>query len=291
MKTFKQKLEARWVKGKFLCVGLDPDLDKFPVHLKKYDIEEQLVSFFTDIVVSTSNIVAAFKPNTAFFEGFGAPGISAYEAICHYIKEFHPRAVLICDAKRADIGKTNFGSVKFLFDRCRADAVTVNPYFGKEALRPFLNRAGKGVFVLCRTSNQGAEEFQSRNVEISYGEAIAFKLPPSAKHIPFYQLVAARVSNFWNEKDNCGLVTGATYPEEIKNVRQVAPKLPLLIPGIGTQGGDLEKSVRSAFVRGGGFLISSSSDILYASQGKDFAKAARAKAEELDKKIRALIMK
>ena len=316
MKTFKQKLEAKWAKGKFACVGLDPDLERFPTHLKKRDVEEQLLSFFTEIVLHTASIVAAFKPHTAFFVAFGAPGTEAYEAICNYIKDLHPRAILICDAKRGDIGKTNFGSVKFLFDRCRADAVTVHNYLGKEANQPFLNRADKGVFVLCKTSNPGSGEFQDRQVVVSAEEAKMFNLPAEKqsappdneltieeaalmvreeaiknRHMPSYQFVAARVNHFWNGKDNCGLVTGATYPEEIKKVRQVAPNLPLLIPGIGTQNGDLEGSVRNALVRGGGFIISSSSDTLYASQGKDFAKAARVKAMELDKQIRALVEK
>ncbi len=312
MRTFKQKLEKQWEKGKFVCVGLDPDVRKFPTHLKSLHTEEQQVfDFLKEVIDSTAKIVAAFKPNCAFFEKFGFLGARIYVMICQYIKAFHPDVVLICDAKRGDIENTNNGSAEFFFDRCGGDALTIHGYLGPEANQPFLKRADKGVFMLCRTSNSGAGEFQDRMVEITPEEARMFNLPAGKQSAPFdyeisvpeaemmarelyarkrqmplYQFVAARVSHFWNEKGNCGLVTGATYPEEIKMVRQVAPHLPLLIPGIGKQGGDLEKSVRAARMR---FLISSSRDILYASHGEDFAQVARAKAIELDKQIRALV--
>lgn len=299
MKTFRQKLEAKWAKGKFVCVGLDPDPQQFPVHLKELSIEEQLFAFFKEIIDATGKIAAAFKPNTAWFEDFDeAVGIRVYELLCHYIRCFYPHVVLICDAKRGDIGKTNAGSVRWLFDRCRADAVTVQNYFGQKAVQPFLDRTDKGVFVLCRTSNEGAGEFQDKEVSVSSKElSEILKHAASAHnlsyHIPLYQYVAARVNTFWNGNNNCGLVTGATYPEEIGKVREVAPKLPLLIPGIGTQGGDLEKSVKYAVADGEltakGFLVSSSSGVLYASSGLDFAKAARVKTMQLDNEIRAVL--
>lgn len=295
MKTFTEKLEAKWAKGKFVCVGLDPDLSKMPVYLrdnKQMDPVAKAINFLEDIIYATAGIAAAFKPNFAFFEGYGSAGIEALESICQYIKHVHSCPVLIMDAKRADIGNTNIGSAEFFFNQCGVDAVTINPYLGGEALKPFLDYAGKGVFVLCRTSNPGAGEFQDKHVLVPAKEGKVF-MDHGARnvpvHIPMYQYVAARFNAYWNEKGNCGLVTGATYPAEIGKVREVAPKLPLLIPGIGKQGGDLEASVRAAEVDGGGFLINSSRDILYASSGEDFAKAARAKAKDLHNQIRLIM--
>ncbi len=289
-KLFADKLKAKWAKGKFVCVGLDPDLEKIPTHLKELDTEERLNQFLHEIVKSVGSVVAAFKPNTAFFEKYGLLGIVAYESICQYIHSFFPHVIIIGDAKRGDIGNTNIGSADFLFNRCGVDAVTVHPYMGREALKPFLDRADKGVFVLCRTSNLGSGEFQDRQVLIQEEEVDYCHPPAGTRHIPFYQLVAAKVNKFWNKNGNCGLVTGATFSEDIPNVRMVASDLPLLIPGIGTQGGDLEQSVRgAATATGGGFIINSSSGILYASHEKDFAQVARAKAVELDKSIRSIM--
>lgn len=310
-RSFKQKLERQWIEGKHVCVGLDPDMSKFPTYLilkGRRNEEQQIYDFLKAVIDYTGKVVAAFKPNYAFFEKYGSTGVEVYSMICQYIKTFHPYVVLICDAKRGDIGNTNIGSADFFFERCNADAVTVHGYLGPEALEPFLNRTDKGVFVLCRTSNPGSGMLQSRQLLVSTEEAERYRLPsvlPSQEmsmeesqryheeskrlyHMPAYQFLAAEVNHFWNKKNNnCGLVTGATYAEDIPNVRLVAPDLPLLIPGIGKQGGDLEKSVRGA--KYGKFFISSSSEILYASSGEDFAQAALAKTVELDGKVRALV--
>ncbi|TSC84717.1 MAG: orotidine 5'-phosphate decarboxylase [Parcubacteria group bacterium Gr01-1014_13] len=307
-RSFKQQCEKPWAMGKYVCVGLDPDFNRLPTHLKDLRSPEKWIfDFLKAIVDSTVKVAAAFKPNYAFFEKYGDLGVKVYVMICQYIKAFHKDVVLICDSKRGDIGDTNVGSADFFFERCNADAVTVNGYLGPEALEPFLNREDKGVFILCRTSNSGSGELQNLQVQVSAEEAEMFRLPsalPSQEmtweesqryhkekkltyHMPLYQYVAARVSHSWNKKNNnCGLVTGATYAEDIYNVRHVAPDLPLLIPGIGKQGGDLEKSVRAASSR---FFVNSSSAILYASQGEDFAEAALAKTFELDSQIRALV--
>ncbi len=293
MATFTEQLEAKWAKGKFVCVGLDPDPEQFPDHLKKHGIEEQLYSFLVDIIDATAGVVAAFKPNIAFFEKFGPMGIAVYEDICHYIKHFHSRPVLICDAKRGDIESTNIGSVEFFFDRCGGDAITIHNYLGQVAAQPFLDRADKGIFVLCKTSNKESSEFQDLHVPVvskigkKFVEHGASNVP---YQIPLYQYVAGLVNAFWNTNGNCGLVTGATYLEEIKKVREVAPNLPLLIPGVGKQGGRVEDIVPVAFAGNGGFVINSSRNLLYASKGEDFAEAARAKAEELDSQIRALVL-
>lgn len=307
-RSFNQKCDVSWRQGKFVCVGLDPDLNKFPTHLQSVrNKKNKIFDFLKAIVDSTADIAGALKPNSAFYENFGSEGVEAYELICQYIKAMHEDVFLICDGKRGDIGPTNIGSAEFFFERCKADAVTVNGYLGQEALEPFLNRGDKGVFVLCRTSNPGSEEFQSRQVLVSTEEAERYRLPsvlPSQEmpleesrdyhrekkityHMPLYQLLAGRVSHFWNKKNNCGLVTGATNAEDIPSVRHVAPDLPLLIPGIGTQGGDLEGSVRGAGYRR--FIVNLSSAVSYASKGKDFAEAARAKTLEVDGQIRALM--
>ncbi len=306
-RSFEQKCERPWLKGKHVCVGLDPDMSEFPTHLKnRRNTEQQIYDFLKAIVDSTGKVAAAFKPNYAFFEKYGDVGVKVYVMICQYIKTFHEDVVLICDAKRGDIGNTNIGTADFFFERCAADVLTVHGYMGPEALEPFLYRNGQGVFVLCRTSNPGSGEFQDRQVLVSQAEAERYNLPsvlPSQEmtleesrdyhrekkvtyHMPLYQLVAARVSDFWNKNHNCGLVTGATYPEEIGKVRQVAPDLALLIPGIGKQGGDLEKSVRAARFR---FYINLSSAVSYASPGEDFAEAALAKTLEVDGQIRAIM--
>jgi orotidine-5'-phosphate decarboxylase len=312
-RSFKQQCEISWVQGKNVCVGLDPDIDRLPLHLKSpYGKEQDIFDFLKAIVDSTAKVAGAFKPNFAFFEKYGSKGVQIYMLICQYIKTFHKDILLICDAKRGDIGDTNIGSADFFFERCNADAVTVSGYLGPESLAPFLNRTDKGVFVLCRTSNPGSGEFQSRQVVVSTEEAEIFGLP-SARHdslemtleehrqenarkkvvhqMPLFQFVAAQVSRVWSKKNhNCGLVVGATYAHDIPNVRKVAPDLPLLIPGVGKQGGDLETSVKAA--AGNRFFVNSSSGILYPPQGKDskdFAEAALARTTELSGKVRALV--
>jgi orotidine-5'-phosphate decarboxylase len=252
-----------------LCVGLDPDLSKLPTHLDKS--VSSIYEFNKNIVTATADLVNCFKLNTAFYEGFGEEGDRALKHSIEFIKNEYPDVGIILDAKRADIGNTNLGSVKLAYDYLEADAVTVNPYLGKEALEPFLERTDRGVIVLCRTSNSGAQELQDLQVE---GR-------------PLYQHVADRVANYWNDNNNCLLVVGATYPNELKQVRRIiGPEMIVLIPGIGAQGGNLEQTVLAgANDKGEAIIISVSRSVIYASSGTDYADAARIEAQQLRDQI------
>ncbi|HZZ99749.1 MAG TPA: orotidine-5'-phosphate decarboxylase [Candidatus Paceibacterota bacterium] len=269
-------IEERWSQGKFVCVGLDSDFDKIPesahvarpvdLAVQRIIVSETIAEFNHSIVEATKDIVCAYKPNTAFYEAYGAEGIAALHRTITDIHAIAPDVPVILDAKRGDIGNTNKGYVKFTFDYLHADAVTVHPYLGIESLEPFLAKKDKGVFVLCRTSNPGAREFQDSSV---YGE-------------PLYRFVAGCVANRWNKNGNCGLVVGATYPEELNEIRGVAGDLPILIPGIGAQGGDLEKTVKAGRdSRGQGMIINSSRGIIFASRRNTFAEAARRETQKL----------
>lgn len=247
-----------------LCIGLDSDIDKIPPHLKS-EKHPQFV-FNKTIIDATFDLVCAYKPNVAFYEAEGVQGIAQLRQTISYIKEKYEDLLVILDAKRGDIGNTNEGYVKFAFDYLVADGITLNPYLGKEALKPFLDSASKGVFILCRTSNSGAGEFQDLQIN---GK-------------PLYQIVAEKVVKEWNYNGNCGLVVGATYPTELEIVRRiVGDDFPLLIPGIGVQGGDIEKTVKAGVSKNGqNAIINVSRSIIFASAGKDFAEKARLEARK-----------
>ncbi|HTR19167.1 MAG TPA: orotidine-5'-phosphate decarboxylase [Candidatus Paceibacterota bacterium] len=258
-RNFRDLLDAQWDKEKFLCVGLDPDLSKIPEALRKAGAKETIVAFNRAIIDATGDIACAFKPNSAFYEAHGEEGYAALRETVEYSLERAPGTAIILDAKRADIGNTNIGYAVAAFDHLKADALTVQPYAGFAALKPLFERPEKGVLVWCRSSNEGAGEFQDLEIEGA----------------PLYVHVARHCADEWNENGNCGLVVGATYPEEIANVRAAAAELPFLIPGTGAQGGDLGKSVAAAKdSNGAGFVLSVSRAILYASSGPDFAEAA-----------------
>lgn len=267
--TFADKLTAARNKNHSLvCVGLDPDLTKLPAAIAKGP--RPLLSFNKAIVDATADLVSAYKPNSAFYEALGADGIEQLRETIAYIQSTHPEIPVILDCKRADIDKTNEGYVTHCFDYLNADAVTIHPYLGGEAVEPFLARKDKGIIVLCRTSNPGAAEFQDLLVD---GK-------------PLYQHVAQKVATTWNKHNNCLLVVGATYPSEIKSVRDVAgPDITFLIPGIGAQGGDLEKTMQAS---GENVIINSARAIIYASDGVDFAEAAAHATASLRDEINAL---
>ena len=271
-RNFMGMLQAKWHEGKFVCVGLDSDLEKIPARVQGYDDEETLINFTCTIVDATKSYVCAYKPNMAFYEAVGASGFRALRHIINYIGKVAPDVPIIYDAKHGDIGNTNDGYVKAAFDFLQADAITVHPYLGAEALQPFLARGDKGIIVLCRTSNPGAGEFQDLTV---FGQG------------PLYRVVAWRVASKWNKNGNCALVVGATYPDELHEVRGLVGDMPILIPGIGAQGGDLEKTVRAGKnSRGRGMIINSSRGIIFASSGEDFAEAARRETLKLHEAIR-----
>lgn len=275
---FMEMLEARFAAQKLVCIGLDSDMAKLPAVIREEyaSPEEALFIFNRRIIDATADLASAFKPNAAFYEAEGEAGHRALRRTADYLKEHYPDIPLILDAKRADIGNTNEGYVRAVFDEIGADAVTVHPYLGKEALEPFLARKDKGVFVLAKTSNPGSGEFQDLLVD---GE-------------PLYQRVARNAATGWNGNGNCGLVVGATYPEELKKVRAIVGDMPILVPGIGAQGGDVVATIsagkgKSSF----GLVINSSRGILYASHGEDFAEAARTATEVLSGSIRDALVR
>ena len=254
--TFIQQLQHRWHDANtLLCVGLDPEPSRLPAALR--DEADPVFAFCRAIVDATAPYVCAFKPQIAHFAAQRAEG--ALDRLITHVHNVHPGIPVILDSKRGDIGSTAQHYAHEAFERYRADAVTVNPYLGRDSAQPFLDHADKGVVVLCRTSNPGSGEFQDLRID---GR-------------PLYQHVAQRVAEDWNGNGNCLLVIGATWPEELAQVRALVGDMPLLVPGIGAQGGDvqavIEKGCRND---GAGLVISSSRAILYASSGDDFAQAA-----------------
>ena len=273
-RNFRALLEAQWDQQKFLCVGLDPSLDKIPEAVQRVNTRETLIAFNRDLINATKDVVCAYKPNTAFYEAYGDEGWAALRETIEYVHEQARDVPVILDAKRADIGSTNEGYVTASFGHMRADAITVQPYLGSEALAPFLAQKDKGIIVLCRTSNAGSGEIQDMIVD---GE-------------PLFMRVAQLVAGTRNQNNNFALVVGATYPEELRKVRAAVGDLPILIPGVGAQGGDLEETVRAGRDSNGrGFIISASRSIIYASGGPDFANAARAEAIRMNSIIAAVV--
>ena len=253
---FHTKLRLAWhTSQSMLCVGLDPDPDRLPV---KFDrTSSAAFNFCKAIVDATAHTVCAFKPQFAYFAAQRAE--PELERLCNYIRDAYPGVLLILDAKRGDIGPTAEQYAREAFDRYGADAVTVNPYLGTDSIEPFLQHRQHGVFVLCRTSNPGGADFQSLDID---GE-------------PLYAHVARRAATEWAMLGDCGLVVGATFPKELGAVRQIVGDMPLLVPGVGAQGGDIETAVaEGATADGFGMVINSSRAILYASSGADFAEAA-----------------
>ena len=259
MSTVIAKLEARMnASGSLLCVGLDPVLPKLPRRLQA--ARQPLFDFCREIVDATAEFACAFKPNTAFFEAHGAHGWEQLAMLFTYLGKQVPQHFTICDAKRADVGSTNHGYVRAIFDELGADSITLHPYLGREALAPFLDREDKVSIILCRTSNAGAGELQ--DLEFA-GKAL-------------WQHVAARVSNEWNTQGNCMLVVGATYPAEMERIRAIAPEMTFLVPGIGAQGGDIDVTLRAGLRSDGkGLMLSSSRDILYSEDPSEAARATR----------------
>lgn len=266
---YKDKLARIQAKNNsFVCVGLDSDLNKIPKLLLENRYPQ--FAFNKAIIDATHNFVCAYKPNSAFYEVQGEYGLLQLKMTCDYLREKYKQIPIILDVKRADIGESNDHYDKFAFEYLGADAITLHPYLGHEALEAFLKRTDKGCYILCRTSNPGAGELQDLKVD---GK-------------PLYQVVAKRVATVWDKNGNCGLVVGATYPGELKTVRKIAPNLQLLIPGVGAQGGDLQKAVQYATNKSGdGFIISSSRGIIFAGSGEDFAKKAQVEAEKLRNQI------
>jgi orotidine-5'-phosphate decarboxylase len=256
-------LTASRRNNSLLCIGLDPDMILMP----KVD----LLDFNKAIIDATADLVCAYKPNLAFYEALGIDGLKALLKTVEYITDFIP---VIGDGKRGDIGNTAKAYARALFEIFGFDAATVSPYLGYDSVQPFIEYSNKGVFILCRTSNPGSVDFQS----LADGEGR-----------PLYEAVALKARE-WNARDNIGLVVGATYPDELKAIRRLCPDMPLLIPGIGAQGGDLTSTVKNGIdSRGERAIIAVSRQVLYVSSGKDFAQAARTTAQMLRNDINALV--
>ena len=264
--TFIEKLLTSSRSNRsLLCIGLDPDPKLMP------DID--VLQFNLAIIDATSDLVCAYKPNLAFYEALGIKGLRALEKTLERVPKGIP---VIGDAKRGDIASSSSAYARALFDIYGFDAVTVNPYLGHDSIAPFMEYADKGIFILCKTSNTGASDFQ---------ESLCLEAGADSSTRPLYELVALKATE-WNTAGNIGLVVGATYPEQLKRVRGLCPEFPLLIPGIGAQSGDLEAAVRYGVdTNGERAIINCSRQILYASGEKDFAQAARREALKLREQI------
>ena len=262
--NFIEKLTSAARRNKsLLCIGLDPDPRLMPDKIGIFEFNKAIID-------ATSDLVCAYKPNLAFYEALGNEGLDALKRTVDYIPEAIP---VIGDAKRGDIGNTAKAYARAIFDNLNFDAATVNPYLGFDSIEPFIEYRDKGVFILCRTSNAGAVDFQALRCEVENG------------HRPLFEIVALKAEQ-WNIHGNIGLVVGATYPEELRLIRHSHPGMPILIPGIGAQGGDMATTVRYGVdAQGEKAIISSSRQILYASREKDFALAARRVASELRDQI------
>ncbi|QNP41376.1 orotidine-5'-phosphate decarboxylase [Lysobacter solisilvae (ex Woo and Kim 2020)] len=265
--NFMQALRTRWQQADTLvCVGLDPEPARFPAQFA--NDPDAVFNFCRAIVDATAGYACSFKPQIAHFAALGAEG--ALTRLIAHIHAAHPGIPVILDSKRGDIGSTAQHYAAEAFDRYAADAVTANPYLGRDSVQPFLDRADRGVVILCRTSNPGAGDLQDLVID---GR-------------PLYQHVAEKVAREWNGHGNCALVVGATWPAQLKEVRAIVGDVPFLVPGVGAQGGDVEAVVTNAKTADGtGLMVSSSRAILYAGNGQDFAAAAADAARALRDEI------
>jgi orotidine-5'-phosphate decarboxylase len=268
--SYTSKLRNAWTtQDSMLCVGLDPDAKRYPTHLAHEPDRAYL--FCKSIVDATAAYACSFKPQIAYFASQGAE--SQLERLCSYIRSAYPAHVLVLDSKRGDIGDTAKQYALEAFERYRADAVTVNPYMGFDTIMPYLAHTNKGVIVLCRTSNAGSSNFQALNV---------------GNNELLYERIARLAATEWNASEQLGLVVGATYPAELAKVRAIVGDMPLLVPGVGAQGGDVLSTVAAGCTTTGyGMMINSSRAILYASSGTDFATAAATVAQQTRDAIRA----
>lgn len=277
--TFLEMLRAAEAQNNsMLCVGLDPDPAKFPLEMR--GDPSKIFAFCSRIVEATGDLVIAFKPQIAYFAANRAE--AQLELLMEYIREKFPYVPIILDAKRGDIGSTAEQYAKEAFVRYGADAVTLSPYLGGDSLGPYLEYEGKGAFLLCKTSNSGSGDLQNKHLS-----DVDSEVNPTV-----YEYIAHMASSKWNTNGQLGLVAGATYPLELKRIRMLAPSLPLLIPGVGAQGGDAVATVRNAWRQVDGvtvspIIVNSSRAILYASSGVNFVQAARKEAMETRKQLNA----
>ena len=268
---FKRLKDSAISQNSHLCIGLDPEFEKIPDKFKSSSTP--YLDFNRAIIDATHDLVLAYKPQFAHYAAFGRE--NELLATIDYIKKISKNIIVILDSKRGDIGNTANYYAKESFERYGADSVTVNPYMGYDSIAPFTQNQEKGAFILCRTSNPSSNDFQdviSKN-----------------SNLPLYQIVAGKVSNDWNENNNCGLVLGATFPVEMKIVRDiVGPNIPFLVPGIGAQGGDLKSVMESAYSGAGSLIINSSRGIIHKDSSENCDKVARAQSLILRDQINEL---
>ena len=275
--TFLEQLQgAERQNGSLLCVGLDPEPSKFPESLK--GDASKIYDFCAQIVDATADLAISFKPQIAYFAAHRAE--DQLEKLMEHMRRNAPHVPVILDAKRGDIGATAEQYAKEAFERYGADAVTLSPFMGFDSVQPYLKHHGKGAFLLCRTSNPGGDDLQNQRLASVEGQPL------------LYEHIAKLAQGPWNVSGQLGLVVGATYPAEIERVRSLAPTLPLLIPGVGAQGGDAVATIKAGYRQSkgattGAVIVSSSRAILYASSGDDFAQAARQEAMRTRDLLRA----
>lgn len=263
----QQLIEQIFEKQTFLCVGLDPDINKMPSHLK--DVEDPIFTFNKAIIDATAPYCVAYKPNLAFYECYGMKGMKAFAKTVDYLKKNYPKHFIIADAKRGDIGNTSTMYAKTFFEEHDVDALTVAPYMGEDSVTPFLAYKGKWVILLALTSNKGSHDFQF--MEDKEGTRLFEKV--------------LRKSQQWSNLENMMYVVGATQGEMFKDIRKCAPDHFLLVPGVGAQGGSLQDVCHYGMTKDCGLLVNSSRGIIYASQDKDFAEAAALKAKETQQQM------
>jgi orotidine-5'-phosphate decarboxylase len=269
MSQFIEQLERAWdVNGSLVCVGLDPEIERFPPQV--VDQPSPIFQFNKAIIDATADLVCAYKPQFAHYAAYEAE--DQLERTIDYIQSAYPGIPVILDSKRGDVGNTAERYAIEAFERYHADAVTVSPYLGGDSMEPFLKYEDKGVIILCRTSNPGAGDLQDLEVG---GRRL-------------FHVVADLAAHRWNTRGNCALVVGATYPRELAEVREIVGNMPFLVPGVGAQGGDVAQAVQSGQTgAGAGLVISSSRGILYASSGENFVSAAREATLKLRDQINA----
>lgn len=266
----QQIIDQIHAKKSFLCVGLDTDIKKIPQHL--LNEEDPVFAFNKAIIDATAKYAIAFKPNTAFYEVYGAKGWASLEKTISYIKSNHPEMFVIADAKRGDIGNTSANYARAFFETLNADAITVAPYMGVDSVEPFLGFDDKWVILLALTSNKGSKDFQYLNIE---GKEL-------------YKNVLAKSAE-WAGSDKMMYVVGATHPEELGGIRKMLPEHFLLVPGVGAQGGDLQAVARYGLNKDCGLIVNSSRGIIYASNGEDFAERAAGEARKLQEQMASLL--
>jgi orotidine-5'-phosphate decarboxylase len=292
MDSYLEVQNARWADGFFLCVGLDPQWSKIPSGLRTdgLEVEAVLTDFVCDVIDATAQFAGVFKLNFSFYIAHGWRGIKALEGIVAYMRSKHPTIPIILDHKGGDIGDTNAQWVQFAFELLGVHAVTLHNYMGWVAMEPYLARGDKGCYILCRTSNPGAEEFQKRIVELNLDEIDVWAPPERVLSAPLFEVVGRDVRDKWNANGNCGVVAGSspTSVEELAFVRATVGEIPVLSPGVGKQGG----SAAQAFLKGrnsegSGIAINVSSGIIHASSESDYASAACVAAQEFHLEIQA----